>query len=110
MARPPFPASVTGDFFVVTYDRNGEHYTLHVDDADRSSYKLATLAIAMRMFELWGFGALGLRALDQAREYGAVQVVPKQDRVINLIERTNKAQPLFKDQEEIRGTYALPIG
>lgn len=110
MARPPLPAALTGAFFVLAYDRIRECLVLYLDDIDRSSYRLGTVAEAAFQFKLWGQPEFGLRAVDQAREFGMVQAIPSQNRIINLIPRNVKRSPVFTE-EGSRSHYveAIPI-
>lgn len=88
MARAPLPDELPGTFFVLEWDRACECYILHIDDKDGSSYNLGSvIEIVMMRFRVWGFPRIGNRAIDAAREFGVVQVLPKEDRIINLIDR-----------------------
>jgi hypothetical protein len=107
MARPPTPATLTGDFFVLAWDRAGDHYVIYLDDADRSSYRLGAIQQARIQFKVWGLSELGDCAIDQAREFGTVQVVPSKNKIINLIPRNSKPKLVF--QEETRSTYVNPF-
>ena len=83
--RSPLPASLPGDFFVLGYDRDRLTYILVADDADNSSYNLGReIPVIMQQFALWGLADLGNRAVDAAREFRLVQVIPHEDRVIRL--------------------------
>lgn len=83
MALAPLPNQLPGDFFVVMYDRTTKGYTLVVDDATRSSYKLGVdLQATMRYFKRIGLYDLGCQALDVAREFETVQAVIADGRVM----------------------------
>ena len=88
MARAPLPDELPGTFFVLEWDRARECFILHIDDEDGSSYNLGNvIETVMMRFRIWGLPRIGNRAIDAAREFGVVQVLPEEDRIINLINR-----------------------
>ena len=89
MAKAPLPETLPGQFFVLEWKMDRKGYTLHVDDAQRSSYWLGgdTNQLLLR-FRLWGCKKIGTQALDLAREFGAVQAVMGQNLVIPLFDRS----------------------
>lgn len=83
--RAPLPKALPGEFFVLAYDRDRSTFILAVDDADHSNYNLGgDVTTLMRHFRTWGLSDIGTRAIDAAREFGAVQAIPAEDRVIRL--------------------------
>jgi len=87
MPQAPWPEAFPGEFFVLSYDRDREVYLLVVDDEDGSSYNLGSgVPAIMQLMEQWGIKEVGYRAIDAAREFGMVQAIPSQDRVLRLTE------------------------
>lgn len=85
MAKAPLPDKMPGEFFVMVYDREFKEYTLFVDDATRSSYKLGSdIQAIMRYLKRIGVYDLGCRALDVAREFMTVQAVLADGRVMPI--------------------------
>lgn len=88
IGAPPLPEKLPGDFFVLEFDRDRERFTLIVDDADETSYNLGNdIQKVMMRFRVWGLVLLGDRVIDIAKEFGACQGIPSQDRAIPLYER-----------------------
>lgn len=107
MSKAPLPEQLPGDFFVLVWDRDREVFILHVDDADRSSYMLGgEVPKLMLQFRLWGYADIGNRSIDMAKEFGAVQTIPEQNRTIALFNRDkNLATQLFKEEESRHAKY-----
>ena len=110
--KVPLPTVLPGSFFVLERNRVSEKYTIHVDDSvgdeEGSSYDLGrNIQAIMRQFRIWGFGAIGDRAIDFAREFNAVQVIPESDRLIPLIERNPRPDLVSKQLAE-RGETENP--
>lgn len=83
--RVPLPTTLPGAFFVLGYDRDRDTFVLVVDDDDESSYNLGRdIPPIMQQFERWGLADIGPRAIDAAREFRLVQVIPREDRIIRL--------------------------
>lgn len=90
MAKAPPPRTLPGDFFVVTYDHDEQSYTMFVDDESHSSYNLGSdIEQVMRYFRTTNATELGYKAIDLAKEFGAAQAIPKEDRVFKI----NSQQP-----------------
>jgi len=90
MARAPLPPSVPlNTFFVLQWLPDAEEFVIHLDDKQRSSYRLGSYGPqVVRQLTWWGLPKmLATRVVDAAHEFRAVQVIPTQDRVINLIPR-----------------------
>lgn len=88
MSKVALPDALTGEFFVVSFDRERETFTLIVDDEDRTSYNLGgNIDKVMMQFRIWGLRFLGDRVIDIAKEFGACQGIPSQDRAIPVMER-----------------------
>jgi len=104
----PLPERLPGEFFVLTYDRDSQVYTLFVDDAQESSYKLGNLETARLRFKVWGLRDFGDRCLDQAREFKEVQGIWSQGRVINLFDRKDRRNVFVQDDEDDRTYAPLP--
>lgn len=101
MASAALPAALPGRFFVVEYDRDGERFRLYTDDKDKSSYLLPEdVQAVMRQFDLWGYKDIGCRAYDIAREFGACQAIPGDDRTIPLFDRRTRGmtRKLFEER------------
>jgi hypothetical protein len=103
MATAPLPRSLPGRFFVLEWDKDREYFTLYVDDGQGSSYKLGDLRKSQFEFKMWGIEEFGARVVDQAREFGRVQAIPSQNRIINLIDRGRKRPMVWPKTE---GSYA----
>jgi hypothetical protein len=91
MARAPLPSSIPiSTFFVLQWEPNAEEFVIHLDDDKRSSHRLGSYSPqVVRQLTWWGLEKmLAARVVDAAREFRAVQVIPAQSRVINLIPRT----------------------
>lgn len=99
MAKAPLPETLPGSFFVLEYKRDRGGYVLHIDDEKRSSFWLGgTTSRLLMQFRLWGLEEIGASALDLAREFGAAQAIPGQDRVIPLFDRSPTKKPIeFKE-------------
>ncbi|RKX65559.1 MAG: hypothetical protein DRP42_04545 [Tenericutes bacterium] len=112
MAKAPLPKFIPGDFFVLTYTRGSGRYVLHLDDADGSSYNLGSnVDFILRQFELWGYEGIARDAIDRARTFRTVQVIPEQNRIINLFERPNeRKRNVFDNDKDKRNAkfIALP--
>lgn len=89
MARAKLPVEIPLTFFVLRWIPEIERYVIHLDDAKRSSHDLGHYAPqVVRQLTWWRLPKmLAERAVDAAHEFRAVQVIPRQDRVINLIPR-----------------------
>lgn len=97
MARAPLPDRIPlGTFFVLRWDHDAERMILQVDDEAHSSYDMGCdLPKVVFQLKLWGVPALfAERAVNTAREFRAVQVIPTQDRIINLIPRKTNSNPV----------------
>ena len=110
--KVPLPTVLPGEFFVLERNRFLGTYVIHVDDSvgdeDGSSYDLGSnIQVIMRQFRIWGHGLIGDRAIDFAREFNAVQVIPESDRLIPLIER-NLHTNIVLDQLTERGEMENP--
>lgn len=91
-AKATLPRELPGSFFVLAWDRNREVFVLLVDDRDGSNYNLGgDIQVAMTHFEAWGHKDIGCRALDAAYEFGMVQAIPAENRVIQLTEPPDRA-------------------
>jgi hypothetical protein len=98
MSSAPLPDRLLDDqaFFVLCWEADAERMVLHIDDEDRSSYNLGGHPPdVLRLLIRWGLDEqLADRAIGQAREFSAVQVIPAQRRVINLIDRGPAARKI----------------
>ena len=114
--QAPLPTVLPGKFFVLAYERDRDTYVLVVDDADASNYNMGSdVPTLMRHFRTWGLPDIGNRAIDAAREFGVVQVIPAEDRVIRVPvpvdpEADSVATRLraLEAQEQERGYVHLP--
>lgn len=110
MPQAPLPETLPGDFFVLEYDRDLGRYLLHVDDADGKSFRLPGSVPRIQLqFRQWGLDKrLSDDVIDAAREFGAVQCIPAQRRVINLIDRhPGKTAVEFHDEEKTNAAAYL---
>lgn len=91
MARTPLPIDLPLEpFFVLKWDRDLETMILAVPAVPESSFDLGD-ALPQVSHELQLRGLLrefADRAVDSAREFGSVQAIPSQDRIINLFPRS----------------------
>lgn len=88
MAQAPLPEKLPGEFFVLEWVRDRGVFILHVDDEDRSTYRLSSrISPAMRQFKLWGLEDIGNQAIDLAVEFGVAQAVLTDGRVFPVFER-----------------------
>lgn len=109
--RIAVPEKLPGRFFVLLWDRDQEQFVLYLDNPERDSYKLGGNIPAISViFKVRGIEALGNRAIDMAREFGKVQVIPDKDRVIPLFDRSAKYrnQLQFHDGEISNAGCNLP--
>lgn len=120
MAKAKFPDYIPGDFFVLVCEKSQPgvlivgasvgrfRFTLIVDDDDQSTYDLGSnLSVIFRRFELWGLGEIGREAIDRARNFGTVQVIPAQNRIINIFDRDGKKIDPFKREKKEHGYRSL---
>jgi hypothetical protein len=109
MANAPLPTTIPGSFFVLEWDRPYERYVLHLDDEEGSSHNLGSnIPEIMMRFRIWGLERLTDRMMGMAREFGAVQVIPDEDKVAAVISRDlNTLRVKFRDDEEATNV-ALP--
>ena len=106
MAVAPLPRELPGVFFILVWEKDNERFILHTDDIDGSSYDMGNnLSFIALQLRLWGYAELAGRTIDTAREYGAVQVIPSQDRIIALFDREKLKVDVF-DKENEHATYA----
>jgi hypothetical protein len=107
----PLPERLPGAFFLLEYDRTTQRYTLRVDDDDATSYNLGSdIQAIMLRFRLWGHKDLGDRALDLAREFGAAQAIPGEDRVLALFNRTSDKKLDWSKEGTKYGGYLPAVG
>jgi hypothetical protein len=101
--KVPLPNPIPGRFFVLAFDRSTRNYSLVVDDATHSSYKLGSDVQTIRRY----FKRVGLdvyfsdRAIDVATEFRVVQAIPEGSRVIVVRNppRRGESDP-FSNREE----------
>ena len=108
MAVAPLPTTLPGSFLVLEYDRESETFKLHTDDAEQRDYAMgSSVQDLMQRFNRWGLGENGLKAIDFAREFRAVQLVFDTGRIIPL---TKKKPPMlvFSDGEPQNEFTQLP--
>lgn len=114
-----WPKTLPGDFFVLTFDRETGNYDLIVDDIgvdhpEPSSYKLGDdIETVMLYFRVIGLKELGNRAIDAAREFGQVQAIPSDGRVIRIPargepQRGNQREEMFNDESDADRVINLP--
>lgn len=111
MAKAFPPRTIPGEFFVLAYDRYDQTYTLFVDDGSHSSYNLGNdIESVMRYFKVINVAELGNRAIDLAKEFGASQCVPSEDRVfrINTTPQRGESPLKFRDEADTAGGFYLP--
>lgn len=86
--RAPIPKELPGDFYLLEWDRDRQTYIIHLDDDDGSSHDLGgNVQAVMTRFKLWGLKAIGDRSIDVAREFGAAQAIPAQNRCRAIFDR-----------------------
>lgn len=90
MARAPLPLSVNlRPFFVLRWNADEETMIVAVEEFPGEDFDLGDhLPAVSEQLQLWGLEKLFAdRAVDSAREFGAAQAIPDQDRIINLFPR-----------------------
>ncbi len=109
MSQSPLPYPIPGEFFVLLFDRDVRSYTLFVDDAAHSSYNLGDdIQSIMAYFRMLGLIDLGNSAIDLAREFGASQVVPSENRVFRVDSQPQRGTPEFKFEDATEAGVFLP--
>lgn len=102
MATPtaPIPEVMPGRFFVLGYDRLLTSYSVVLDDEDKTSFRLGTQIQPIRLlFMRWlNNQRMVDDAIDRAREFLLVQVIPSQNRIRALFDRTIPQVDLFQEQ------------
>jgi hypothetical protein len=91
--KPPVP--LPGSFYVLEYSKDSEVFTLYADDAVQSSYDLGSLTPARVYLTLFGGKDADL-AMDHAMQFGAVQVIPQERRVLALFDRNPAPVDVFE--------------
>lgn len=99
------PTGLPGDFYVLEYDKNTEWFKLYSDDENQSSYELGELTPARRYLGLFGGPDADL-AMDYAMQFGVVQVIPAQRRVILLHNRSVRMDLFAKANHD--ACHSLP--
>lgn len=110
MAVAPPPRPIPGAFFVLTYDRDTQAYTMFVDDESHSSYNLGSdIQKVMTYFKIVGIPDLGNRAIDISHEFGAAQCIPGDERVFRVKSQPQRGaeKDMFADGPDRRG-ISLP--
>lgn len=114
--RAPVPATLPGQFFVLSYDREDQRYVLHVDDAEESTFDLGDDIDDVRaQFLSRGYPLVHVNDLiDRAREFGTCQYIPRagehvEDRVIQILPRAARTPVLrlFEDPSDARWNSRL---
>lgn len=100
---PPVP--MPGEFYVLEYDKTTEWFKLYTDDENQSSYDLGELPAARRYLTLFG-GSVADLAMDHAMQFGVVQVIPSQRRVISLHNRVVHVDLFAKANQD--ACHSLP--
>jgi len=93
------PPGLPGVFYVLSYDKEGLAFTLYVDDEQQSSYNLGELSATIRYLGLFG-GSVADLAINHAMQFGAVQVIPGQKRVIALYNHHCHVDPFAKANQD----------
>ena len=109
MAKSPLPNDLPGDYFLVVYDADTGEYLLVLDDEDGTSHNLgAEMTQIVRYFSRINYSALGNRAVDMAREFGAAQAIKKDGRVTKArsMSQRDTRSDVFQDSE--RKSNELP--
>ena len=109
MAGAPPPETLPGKVFALEWSRDREVFILHVQDADASSYNLGGDIPTVQMrFRLWGHADLGNRAIDIAREFGAVKASLVDGRAVAMFSRAAERKSKVIFEEETDGPHTLP--
>jgi hypothetical protein len=86
--KAPLPKELPGDFFLLEWNRDLQSFIIHLDDDDASSHNLGgNIQAVMMRFKLWGLKAIGNSAIDIAKEFGAAQAIPAQNRCRAVFDR-----------------------
>jgi hypothetical protein len=99
------PVVIPGAFYVLEYSKDSETFILYVDDEVQSSYDLGPLTPARMYLTLFGGKEADL-AMDHAMQFGAVQVIPGEGRVLALFDRNPAHVDVF--QKAKPDAYHLP--
>jgi hypothetical protein len=97
--KAPWPTSlIEYEFFVFVWNRDFGRFELYLDDEEHTSYDLGSnVQLIMDWLKRVGLYKLGCEGIDRAREFGAAQVIPSQDRILALKNPTPKTKMLFKN-------------
>lgn len=113
MARAKLPISPPmSPFFVLRWDVDTEDMVIHLSDEKRTSFSLGDyLPQVVRQLILWGIPKLlAEQCTDAAKEFRAVQVVPSDGRVINLIPRGNCGDTVAEQFKQIENVENQAYG
>lgn len=85
---------------MLVWEHEREEMVIFIDDEKHTSYSLGSyLPQVVRQLTWWGVRAqFADRAVNAAREFRKVQAIPSQDRVINLIDRSDPRKTLVAEQ------------
>jgi hypothetical protein len=101
-ARPPFPLTMPGTFFVLEY-ANGR-YSVYVDDAEGSSYNGGSDVVKFKgQLRSWNLGELLQDAIDTVQRYRRAQVIPSKQLVLPLFNRQSKPVLKFEGESDDHG-------
>lgn len=118
MSKATLPETLPGRYYVLEWKAGfvgnspaiGKRFVLTIDDANHSSYNLGTdVQKVMMQFRIWGQYDLGCKAIDIAKEFGACQVIPSQNRTLAIFDRGLKnPQKIDFTKEDRANAVSLP--
>lgn len=100
MPKAILPSIFPGDFFLLRWRRDVETFVVELDDATHSSYDLGTdpLGVVEELRRRGFEKQFREQAVDMAREFGAAQCIPAQQRVLPIIPRRAPAPDVFAQE------------
>jgi hypothetical protein len=109
VAEAPLPDKLPGEVFALEWNRDKHVFILHIQDADASSYNLSgDIPAARACFRRWGCSELGDRAIDIAKEFGAVKASLVTGRAVAVFPRGGDRTARVSFEEETDGPQNLP--
>lgn len=105
MPKAPLPSILPGAFFLLRWRRDIETFVVELDDETHSSYDLGPEPVRVAE-ELRRRGLpkqFREQAVDLAREFGAAQCIPSQERVLALIPRRVPTPDVFAQEGQSDG-------
>lgn len=105
MPKAPLPRILPGEFFLLRWQRDIETFIVELDDESHNSYDLGPEPlVVVDQLRMRGFEKqFREQAVDIAREFGAAQCIPAQQRVLPIIPRSAPAPDVFAEEGQHDG-------